>query len=555
MKVLYRNIAFIKAILPCCILFYLSILVDKIFVKKSKSFLRISFTEKKMDNAIAKLFVDIKTRKIKNLIGGIIPIIRYSIYVLICFSFCTSCKKLIEVDPPVTSINAANVYSSDATAAAVLTGIYTNMSKAQISSGGISSLSLFPGLSADELTLFNYSSQTNAANVAYYTNSLTNLNTGSTDFWNNLYPFIFVANAAIEGVSNSDNITANVKQQLLGEAKFVRALCYFYLVNLYGDVPLALTTDYNVNRLLARTSKAQIYTQTIQDLKDAQSLLSDRYMQGDRINFYPDASAERIFPNKSVATALLARTFLYVGDYSNAEAQTTNIINIKTKYDTVALKEIFLKNSKEAIWQLQPVVTTPITNTWDARLFVLKSGGPDITGTYPVYLSTDIVNSFEVGDKRKLNWVDSVSVGGLTYNYPYKYKNVATSGAPTEYLMVFRLAEQYLIRSEARTQQNNISGGLSDLNIIRKRAGLSDTTILDKNSLLKAIWQERKIELFTEWGHRWFDLKRTGIIDSVMSIKTPKKANGNPWKSYQAYYPIPQSELDRDPNLNQNQGY
>jgi hypothetical protein len=121
--------------------------------------------------------------------------------------------------------------------------------------------------------------------------------------------------------------------------------------------------------------------------------------------------------------------------------------------------------------------------------------------------------------------------------------------------MLLRLAEQYLIRAEARAQLNNVNGAQSDLNTIRSRAGLSIIMPNDKNTLLDAILHERKVELFTELGHRWFDLKRTGHVDAVMSIEAPKKINGMGWKSYQQLYPLPLTDLQRDQNLVQNPGY
>ena len=175
---------------------------------------------------------------------------------------------------------------------------------------------------------------------------------------------------------------------------------------------------------------------------------------------------------------------------------------------------------------------------------------------YPVYLSPSLLNSFETGDQRRINWVDSVTVSGITYYFPYKYKS-ATQGAPlTEYLMVLRLAEQYLIRAEAEAQLGNGNGVINDLNMIRTRAGLAGYAgATDKASLLTAILHERQVELFTELGHRWLDLKRTGNIDAVMQSVTPLKANGSPWQSYQQLYPVWLQDIQRDNNLVQNPGY
>src|SRR5205085_2875647 len=149
------------------------------------------------------------------------------------------------------------------------------------------------------------------------------------------------------------------------------------------------------------------------------------------------------------------------------------------------------------------------------------------------------------------NWINSVVAGGsgITYYFPFKYKD--NSSTVTEYLMVLRLGEQYLIRAEARAQLGNTSGALSDMNAIRRRAGLPDYSgATDKNSLLAAILHERQVELFTEWGHRWLDLKSAGALNALMAVITPKKTGGAiQWSSYKQLYPIPYSDIKGDPNL------
>jgi len=460
-----------------------------------------------------------------------------------------SCRKFIEVEPPLTGLNGSNVYTTDATAAAVLTDIYAQMSarNASLTDQSITSIPLYVSLGADELILYDL----NAQNLAgYYRNEL---HYGShPSYWNAIYPQIYASNSAIAGLNESTQLTPALKQQLLGEAKFIRAFCYFYLVNMFGDVSLVLDLDYKANALLPRAPVAQVYEQIILDLKEAQELLSIDYLQGDALTAYPSGSEERVRPTKWAATALLARVYLYTGDNDNAATEASKVIDHATLYNLGPLNQTFLKNNQEAIWQLQPVRIEANPNSGEGRLFVLPPSGPNTIDHF-VYLSPQVVNSFETDDQRKTNWVDSVIVDGTTYYYPYKYKIGNVAAPMQEYPTILRLAEQYLIRAEARAAQNNIAGAQSDLNIIRSRAGLPNTTAADKTTLLHAILQERRVELFTEWGHRWFDLKRTGQLDAVMQVVAPLK--GSSWKPYQALYPIPQEDLNRDPNLVQNPGY
>jgi len=458
----------------------------------------------------------------------------------------TGCEKLVEVDAPVTSINGSNVYAGDATAIAVLTGIYTKISNADMLGGGVSSLSLFPGLSADEFTLFG--AVTNPVYVACYQNALTNANAGVADYWMTFYQYVYLANAAIEGLSTSNTLTPAIKQQLLGEAKFIRAFCYSYLVALYGEVPLAVTTDYDVNTHLSRSTVDKVWAQIITDLKEAHDLLAQHYLDGSLMN----TTTERVRPTKSAAAALLARAYLYSGDWTSAELFATEVINNTGTYSLGSdLGTVFLANNPEAIWQFQPVNFGE--NTPDGKVFVLPEGGPSDPSN-PVYLSNYLLNSFEPGDRRRKQWIDSIIANNVTYYYPYKYK-VSVFGEPvSEYETVLRLGEQYLIRAEARAELGHAAEAIADLNNIRQRASLPGYTgASDKASLLKAILHERQVELFTEWGHRWLDLKRTGNVNDVMSKVAPSK--GGVWSTNWQLFPIALTELQRQPNLVQNTGY
>jgi len=475
------------------------------------------------------------------------------ILILLLVTTIGGCRKLVDIQAPVTGVNQDNVYASDATAISVLTGIYIAMSRNDIftGNGGTSgSISLSAGLSADEFTLWN-GIPTNDVRYYLFTNALfanvPGINPGS-NFWSQLYnqSYIFACNSAIEGLTKSSVLTPAIKQQLLGEAKFLRAFFYFYLVNLYGDVPLITATDWQVNVNLSRTAKVQVYQHIISDLLDAQNLLSQSYLNG---NLQPYSGLpERIRPSKAAATAFLARVYLYAGDYLNAEIQATSVINNSEQFSLTTLNNVFLKNSTETIWQLQP--TTTGHNTEDGWVFILNTA---LSSSKPVCLSTFLLDAFEIGDNRRANWVKDTSILGVNYSYPYKYKSATNNAAITEYLMVLRLSEQYLIRAEARVQQNKIGIAQDDLNMIRARANLGITMANDKTSLLTSILHERQVELFTEWGHRWFDLKRTGNVDGVMNVVTPLK--GGLWHSYQQLYPIPLADIQKDPNLNQSQGY
>lgn len=488
----------------------------------------------------------------KNLQSGIFS----GILVIVIFG--SSCKKMLQVPPQPTTINAANVFAVDGTAIAAVNALFTD--------GNFRRLFLFDGLLADELTLYELNSSLYSP---YYRNSLL-ADPGPPD-WENLYRRIFSANASIQGLTATATLTPGVKQQLLGEAKFMRAFFYFYLVNQYGDVPLTLTTDPEVNRLLPRAPVKQVYDQVVNDLTDAQDLLSKTFLAGD----VQLISTERVRPTYWAAAALLARVYLYKGEFQHAIDQSNQVIGNSSLFSLTSLNNTFLKNSKETIWAYQstPVTSMPY-NTYEGFAFILPSSGPKTGGEKSFYLSDSIYKSFEAGDDRKVNWVSTVSVGGIVYPFAYKYKADGSQTNVTEYQVVLRLAEQYLIRAEAEARLGNIPAAVSDLNTIRTRARAAATpsvpnplpdlsSSISLQQLYIAIEQERKVELFTEWGHRWLDLKRTPGFSDPSKTRADEvmpsvcAAKGGIWNSNWKLLPIPREQLQRDPNMThaQNPGY
>ena len=482
-------------------------------------------------------------------------------FILIAFTLAgISCKKLVSIPEPVSSQTTTGVFATEQQANSALAGIYTLLingnnpaSNSIYSSFSDGYTTLLGGLSSDEL-MYN---QVTGDYLFYNSNRLLATSSPSTTIWTTAYTAIYGANAVIEGVaaSTSAALHDSARKELTGEAKFVRAFSYFYLVNLFGDVPLALTIDFNQTANMTRTPQASVYQQIISDLKDAQSVLPTDYSV---------AAGERIRPNKWAATALLARALLFTGDYAGAAAQAASVIGYTTQYNLVGDPDgVFLKNSTEAIWQLQQ--STSVANIGNATAEGAELlPNPLSTGFVSYYLSSQLMAAFETGDQRRVKWVGSSdnSFSGTPsgpYYFAYKYKtgraNYSIGGAATEYYMVLRLAEQYLIKAEAET--NGATGGdaaaIADLNVLRHRAGLPDLfSSLPHDQVIAAVAHERQTELFAEWGHRWLDLKRTGQAHNVLSVIPIKQ----PWQGdYQLLYPIPVTEITTDHNLVQNPGY
>ncbi len=169
------------------------------------------------------------------------------------------------------------------------------------------------------------------------------------------YTYIGTANAILRGLSISTGVSAAEKARLQGQVEFTRALCYFYLVNLFGAVPLVTGTDYVENAVTPQSKPDSVYTQIINDLKDAQNLIPESY-EGSLAN-----SSERIFPNKEAATALLARVYLYQGDWSDAITQASAVIADSGLYALAdSVDSIFLGGSRKPSGNCSPYPNSSI---------------------------------------------------------------------------------------------------------------------------------------------------------------------------------------------------
>ncbi|MCI9844566.1 RagB/SusD family nutrient uptake outer membrane protein [Flavobacterium pectinovorum] len=460
-----------------------------------------------------------------------IYIITFYIVRLLALTFLfTSCDSFVDVALPDSQMTKETVFEDYATTNAALTDIYAKIRDRGVLTGNNTGLSNQLGHYADELSPYGTPSNTS---YNFYNNALLPTNATIATYWNTSYNHIYAANSIIEAIEKNENISEENKNQLLGESLFIRALLHFYLVNLYGDMPYITTTDYRIKSKVTRIPVSEVYKKVISDLETAITLLPVKYSPSDRS-----------IPNRYAAKALLARVYLYNQSYAEAANEASAILNENTLFVlTPKLNEVFLINSKETIWQLQS--PTAGQNTKEGALFILTAGPPQL-----VALNTNLVNSFDPADGRKVNWIKTVSKGSLSWHYAYKYKERTFTSVSLEYSVVFRLAEQYLIRAEARAKQGDLIGAKEDLNAVRKRAGLQETTAVGKEDILTAILEEKRWEFFTEFGNRFFDLKRSNQLDAVLSPIKPG------WNTTDALFPIPQNELNANSLLGiQNPGY
>lgn len=455
--------------------------------------------------------------------------IKWILLVIILSSLLNSCDNFVEVDLPNSQLTSPGVFEDKATANAAMVDIYNKIRDNGLLTGTSSGISNQLGSYTDELVCYG---STASVSFDFYNNTLVATNGNLSEVWSSSYHQIYCANSVIEGVINADALPTADRDQLRGEALFVRGLIHFYLTNLFGDLPYITTTDYKQNSSPKRIPQTEVYNKIKTDLTQAISLLPEAYI-----------STEKVRPNKYAAIALLARVDLYSGNWTEAAVNASQVINNTTLYQWTSLNKVFLKNSTTTIWQLMPAVKGK--NTFEGETFIFTTGPPTLTA-----LSPGLMSAFTSGDLRKSEWTKAVTNGTTTWYHAYKYKEYQNTTTSLEYSIVLRLAEQYLIRAEAKAHLNDLSSATQDLNAVRNQAGLGATTATTTEELLEAIIKERRLEFFTEFGHRFFDLKRTNKLDSTLSgVKLG-------WDAKDQLWPIPATELLVNPNLQpQNFGY
>lgn len=459
---------------------------------------------------------------------------KLKVLAIVVVLFSQSCRKFLDVPLDRALIESEDIFSDENNAVAAVNGLYHTFTASPFGGGGSDGTSLLTGLSADEINII----QKTPYYLKFEENALLADDPYILRWWNDAYMIIYQANDIIESTGKSTALTGPVKDQILGEALFIRAFTYFYLSNMFGDVPLILGTDYQANSLTPRTDVKIVTNQVIDDLKKAREGISETYPK----------NSKRSRVNRAAVTALLARVALYTKEWATAETYATEVINTPDYAINGNLDGIFKLTSTETIWQLASEANT---NTRESLAFMIEWG----LGTASVSLTSTLLNAFAANDQRREKWVAGwyEEAADSTFYYPYKYKATYYS-TTSEFLVVMRLAEQYLIRAEARANLEDLDGAIADLDVIRERAGLQKISEINSDAsqdeILSYILQERRIELFTEWGHRWFDLKRRGVaVDTLSPHKTDFSSND-------LLYPIPHVEFERNPKLGkQNNGY
>lgn len=377
---------------------------------------------------------------------------------------------------------------------------------------------IFSDLAADNL---EHSVDGTAQNYAQIdNNAVLPENDAVSAIWDSGYEGINIANNIIAKVPDMADMTAEEKNAALGELYFIRAFNHFNLLNWFGSIPVKTTPTIGATGLDApREPVAKVYDQIIADLTFAEQNLGN--------------GSAKVRASKYAAIALLARVYLYKGDYASAKTKATAVID-QGGYDLLNYADVFEDESAESIFEID---FTEINRNRIAEYNFPKT----LNGRREVAPTASVLAAYETGDER---YDASIAFSG-TLAYPIKYDDLSLGA---DNVIILRLAEMYLIRAEAEAKlQGSINAIQQDINVVRTRAKLPDTSASTLDELTRAIERERRVEFAFE-GHRWFDLVRTGRAVEV--LLTVNSANQTLW-------PIPLTEIvtNKSPDMAQNPGY
>lgn len=367
--------------------------------------------------------------------------------------------------------------------------------------------------------------------------------------WEHWYKSIGRASQAIEYTENYGLKDETYKNRLIGEARFLRALNYFYLVRGWGDIPLQ-----HIN-LIERKPKEEVYKFIEEDLTFALNNLplKSKYSNKDHGR-----------ATKGAAQGLLSKVYLYQEKWAQAEAIAKEVISsgeYGLEADYATIWRASTENGTESLIEFQgrgEIIAHGIrqySQTQGAR-------GPSGWGWGFNIPSEQILSAYNAeedsirknatiifpGETMFDGRYVSTSVGNPMYNE--KAYSSANAGADNtdKNIRYLRLGEIYLILAEASNELGNSEAALKNLNIVRGRVKLPSITTLDQLELRKLIWKERQLELAFEHD-RWFDLVRTKQAEAIM------KAAGKPFQQKHYLFPIPDSQLIQTPEMVQNNGW
>lgn len=444
-------------------------------------------------------------------------------------TFSVACEKKLDINPTV-SIEETQALLTSSDVEAALVGAYADLGDGDVLGGEM-------GVETELLSDFNEInwSGTFQGLTQIFNKQIPVTSAFIRDTWLDSYKVINDVNNVLSAIGV---VLPNRQKRVEGEAKFIRGLVYFELVRLFakawndGDpnandgVPIILTptrAPLTEADKKARDKVAAVYAQVIKDLTEAEAALP---------------LTNGFFANKAAAAAILARVYLQKGDYPNAAAAANRVLT--TNNPTGPNRYILMDEYADA-FPFNPTISTQVVENTREDVFAIQvtnSQGINDFNTYfspfgrgDIDIRDEHLNLYQPIDERLALFYDDGSGSIRTGKFDMIYGAVH----------IVRLAEMYLIRAEANIRAGSTVGAtpLSDINTIRRRAGLPDLLVVTLADILR----ERRLELAFE-GHNLHDVKR--LQKSVGALA---------WNSPKLVFPIPDRERKVNPNLSQNAGY
>jgi starch-binding outer membrane protein, SusD/RagB family len=425
----------------------------------------------------------------------------------------TGCDSTLTTDP-VDRVPAENAIIDGPTARAALVGAYDALQALSYYGRTFQVLGDLSADNAEHVGTFQYLGQVDR-------NQLQADNTAVTNVWIAIYDAVTRVNLILQKVPNVTGLTDAQKNQILGEAHFLRGLHYHNLVKLWGDIPMPLEPIASPSDAAAmtRTPKAQVYTQILSDLSQAEQLMT--------------TAKQARQASLGAVRALRARVLLYNENYQGA-LDAANAVQAMGYSLAPQFQSLFSDEGTDTPEDIFRVSFTA-TEFNELGYYYLFDGRWEVAPT------SDLYNAYSATDLRR-----ALTVGKDGSDYEGT-KFPTTIGA--EDLHVIRFAEVLLTKAEALARLNRLPEAITELNKTRVRAGLaaiSATPLPTQTALLDAILAERRLELALE-GDRWPDLIRTSRALTVLGIPSNR--------AFQLLYPIPAREITVSPGLTQNPGY
>lgn len=486
------------------------------------------------------------------------------IYIICFILVVTGCEDFLDLKP-ISSTTSENAYKTASDAEAALIGTYDSFSQTYY---------VWDFLCASDIMSDNFYSGGDNLEINAFEDLTVGINNSRIyGWWGSLYNAILKANTVLAKVPAIEDAALdedNRRNQILGEASFLRAYHYYHLVKLFGGVPLitepSSSTDPEATQV-PRNTEAEVYAQIIEDLEYAAANLPDTY--GD------DASVNKGRATKGAANAMLAKVYAQKSDrdYQKVLEYCNEVISSSAGY--ILLDEFDdlwdgdHYNNNESIMEVQFGGEGDKDGNWGPQMNLPPSISGDTWRKFATP-SHNLIDAYDAegDDIRKnatiffenVNWVDeywSPTTGG-SVPFAYRWREAGGWNSSNRQYIV-RLGDIILLKAEALNELDRLEEARVEINRIRDRAGLGDTPAATKEEMKTAILNERRLELAQE-GQRWDDLKRAGVAVETMNNLVEINlltgmAKDYPMEDYMLLLPIPQSERDRNPNLEPNPGY